>query len=150
MQIVLRSAVARDFEYCFGIYFAGMKRINEQLHLDPITQAVSFRRNWQVDEVRIITVDGTDIGWLQSATTQNGDFVLGQLFVEAPFQRQGIGTEVINRLIAEANRARQALTLGVVKTNPALRLYERLGFRITHEDDRKFYMRREVDFLDPD
>jgi hypothetical protein len=37
----------------------------------------------------------------------------------------------------------EALTLGVVKTNPALGLYERLGFRITHEDERKFYMRHD-------
>ena len=36
-----------------------------------------------------------------------------------------------------------ALTLGVVKTNPALGLYERLAFRITHEDERKFYMRHD-------
>jgi hypothetical protein len=32
-----------------------------------------------------------------------------------------------------------------VKTNPALRLYERLGFHTTHDDDRKFYMKREPD-----
>jgi len=31
--------------------------------------------------------------------------------------------------------------LNVVKVNPARRLYERLGFRITNEDDRKFYMK---------
>jgi ribosomal protein S18 acetylase RimI-like enzyme len=36
------------------------------------------------------------------------------------------------------------VTLGVVKINPALSLYERLGFRVTHQDDRKFYMRRET------
>jgi ribosomal protein S18 acetylase RimI-like enzyme len=35
------------------------------------------------------------------------------------------------------------VTLGVVKTNPAKRLYERLGFRVTNEDERKLYMRRE-------
>jgi ribosomal protein S18 acetylase RimI-like enzyme len=39
--------------------------------------------------------------------------------------------------------------LSVVKINPALRLYERLGFRITHEDDRKFYMKREPDMAAP-
>jgi ribosomal protein S18 acetylase RimI-like enzyme len=49
----------------------------------------------------------------------------------------------VQRLIEEAARAGQAVTLGVVKTNPALRLYQRLGFQITHDDDRKFYMRRE-------
>jgi ribosomal protein S18 acetylase RimI-like enzyme len=32
-----------------------------------------------------------------------------------------------------------------VKINPALRLYERLGFRITHEDERKFYRKRDPD-----
>jgi hypothetical protein len=49
----------------------------------------------------------------------------------------------IKGLIEEAARAGQALTLGVEKTNPALRLYERLGFRTTHEDDRKFYMQHD-------
>ena len=63
--------------------------------------------------------------------------------MEDPFQRRGIGTEVVNALIEEAAHAGQAITLGVVKINPALRLYERLGFRITHDDDRKFYMRCE-------
>ena len=30
-----------------------------------------------------------------------------------------------------------------MKFNPSRRLYERLGFRVTHEDDRKVYMFRE-------
>jgi hypothetical protein len=42
-------------------------------------------------------------------------------------------------------RAHRAVTLGVVKTNPALRLYQRLGCAITHADERKLYMRRERD-----
>jgi len=31
--------------------------------------------------------------------------------------------------------------MAVMKINPAIRLYERLGFRITHADEYKFYMR---------
>ena len=46
-------------------------------------------------------------------------------------------------LIEEATHAQKAITLGVVKINPARRLYERLGFRVTHEDQHKVYMRRE-------
>ena len=42
-------------------------------------------------------------------------------------------------------RAHRAVTLGVVKTTPALRLYQRLGCAITHADERKLYMRRERD-----
>jgi len=72
----------------------------------------------------------------------DGLFV-AQLFVDGPFQRQGIGTEVMNRLIGEAARLDQAVRLAVVKINPALRLYERLGFHTAPEDARKFYMKRD-------
>ncbi len=144
MIVAFRPARPEDFDYCERLYFAEMERINRELKLDRDLQVASFRRQWRVDEVRIITIDGADIGWLQSAI-RNGTFFLAQLFVEASLQRRGIGTEVVNRPIAEATRAQQAMTLGVVKTNPAKRLYERLGFRTSHEDDRKFYMRREPD-----
>src|ERR1700730_14340526 len=142
MQITLRPARTQDFDYCASLYFAGMERVIRELNLDRVAQATTLRQQWDVTQVRIITLDGADIGWLQS-TIRDDAFFLAQLFVDGSFQRRGIGTEVMNRLIGEATRARQAMTLGVVKTNPALRLYQRLGFRITHEDDRKFYMRRD-------
>jgi GNAT superfamily N-acetyltransferase len=142
MQITLRPARDQDFNFCAALYFAGMESIICELNLDRLAQSASFRQLWELTQVRIIVVDGTDIGWLQSSTRGDSLF-LGQLFVDASVQRRGIGTEVIQRLITEAARAGQAVTLGVVKINPALRLYERMGFRITHEDDRKFYMRRD-------
>jgi GNAT superfamily N-acetyltransferase len=142
MNVAFRPARPEDFDYCERLYFAEMERINRELKLDRDLQVASFRRQWEVTQVRIITLDGADIGWLQS-TTRDGSYFLGQIFVEASRQRRGIGTEAMHRLIGEATRLHQAMTLGVVKTNPAKRLYERLGFRTTHEDDRKFYMRRE-------
>jgi GNAT superfamily N-acetyltransferase len=144
MQIALRPALPQDFEYCRDLYFAGMKRIIEELNLDEAAQAIGLEQQWVLSEVRIIILDGSDIGWLQSATREDGFFV-GQLFVDTPFQRRGIGSEVMIRLIGEAAGLNQPVRLSVVKINPALRLYERLGFRIAHEDDRKFYMKRDPD-----
>jgi len=144
MQIVLRPAVSQDFEYCERLYFTGMEKIIEELGLDMAAQAASFLQNWDLAEVRIIAVGNSEVGWLQSSVRDDGLFV-AQLFVDDPFQGQGIGTEVMNRLIGEASRLNQAVRLAVVKTNPALRLYERLGFHITHEDDRKFYLKRNPD-----
>ena len=46
-------------------------------------------------------------------------------------------------LIEEAASTEKAVALAVVKINPARRLYERLGFRVTHEDQHKLYMRRD-------
>ncbi len=148
MQITLRPARTQDFDFCAALYFAGIESIIRELKLDRAAQVVSFRQQWELTQVRIITFDGADIGWLQS-TTRGDSLFLAQLFVAASFQRRGIGTEVIHRLIKEATCAGQAMTLGVVKINPAVRLYERMGFRVTHEDDRKFYMRRDPDAKRP-
>jgi GNAT superfamily N-acetyltransferase len=144
MQIALRPAGTQDFEYCKRLYFAGMKRIIEELNLDMAAQGVSFHDQWVLKQVRIIAVGSSDVGWLQSTMRDDGLFV-AQLFVDDSFQGQGIGTEVMNRLIGEAARHNRAVRLAVVKINPALRLYERLGFHTTHQDDRKFYMKRDPD-----
>lgn len=144
MNLAFRRAAPEDFGYCFRLYFAEMEYVNRELKLDPDVQAASFRRQWNVTQVRIITVEGADIGWLQTMPHE-GAYFLGQIFVEPSRQRRGIGTAVMRRLIAEATRAGQAMTLGVVKINPAKRLYDRLGFRVVLEDERKFYMRREPD-----
>ena len=67
-----------------------------------------------------------------------------QLFIEAPFQNRGLGAQVLARLLRQTDAQGVPTTLSVVKSNPARRLYERHGFRRTHEDERKYYMRREA------
>ena len=64
------------------------------------------------------------------------------MFVDHRFQRRGIGTEVMKRLIGEATGVNQTMRLNVVKINPVVRLYERLGFQVIREDDHKLYMKR--------
>ena len=130
---VLRSAHPHDFPFCERLYFAEMGNIITQLGLD-------MARQWHVAEVRIINMSGEDIGWLQTTTTDSSLF-LGQLYLSGHMQRQGIGARVLQMLIEEARRAGKPTTLGVVKTNPARRFYERLGFQRTHEDRHKVYMR---------
>lgn len=142
MKIDLLPASNQDFDYCERLYFSGMENIIEELKLDIIHQAATFRRQWDVAQIRIITLDDANVGWLQSIVHDDALF-LAQLFVEGPFQKRGIGSAVMHRLIGEASGAQLAMALGVVKSNPAVSLYRRLGFRTVHEDDMKFYMRRE-------
>jgi GNAT superfamily N-acetyltransferase len=66
---------------------------------------------------------------------------LGSFYVMHDMQRRGIGTQVLRTLLAHAADQSKAITLAVVKINPARHFYERNGFRITHEDKHKFYMR---------
>ena len=143
MPVTLRPALQQDFDYCRRLYFAEMKWIIEELHLDQAAQETGFQQQWDPTQVHIIALDGADIGWLQTIT-QDHELFVAQMFVDRPFQRRGIGTEVMKRLIGEAARVNQTVRLNVVKINPARRLYQRLGFQVSHEDDRKFYMK-----LDP-
>ena len=141
MQIALRPAVTQDFEYCRRVYFAGMDKIIEELNLDRTAQAEGFQQQWVLTEIQIITLGGSDVGWLQ-IKKQGEELFVAQMFVDIPVQGRGIGTEIMNRLIVDAERTHQSVRLAVAKVNPAVQLYKRLGFHITHEDDRKFYMKR--------
>jgi ribosomal protein S18 acetylase RimI-like enzyme len=143
MPIVLRPARPDDFDFCERLYFSGVAETIRLLKLDMAAQTANLRKRWDAAEVEIIMSDGADIGWLQKSI-QDDALYLEQIFIDAASQNRGIGTGIIDRLIDKAKQDGRPVTLGVVKTNPALRLYERLGFRITHEDDRKFYMRRET------
>jgi len=143
-HITFRPASAGDFEYCKRLYFEGMHSIIDELKLDRVAQAASFEQQWEQAQVRILLKEGQDVGWMQSFVREDGLF-LAQLFVDGAFQGRGIGTHAMHHLIAEAAAAGLAVCLDVVKINRALRLYERMGFRIMGEEPRKFYMRREPD-----
>jgi ribosomal protein S18 acetylase RimI-like enzyme len=65
---------------------------------------------------------------------------LDQLYVATPYQRRGIGTEILRSLMAEARCAGKPLRLRVLKTNPAKTLYERLGFVVSETTNEHYYL----------
>jgi ribosomal protein S18 acetylase RimI-like enzyme len=50
--------------------------------------------------------------------------------VTPEYRGQGVGTKLLDRLIAEAKNRYKAVSLSVSPDNPALRLYQRLGFEV--------------------
>jgi ribosomal protein S18 acetylase RimI-like enzyme len=142
MQISFRPAHPSDFDYCTRLYFTEMDWIIRELRIDAATQRQRFPEQWNPDQTQIILSGDKEVGWLQ-VMEQDDALFLAQLFVEGIFQRKGLGTEVMHQLIAKAENMGKAVTLEVVKINPAIRLYERLGFRINGESEHKFCMRRE-------
>jgi GNAT superfamily N-acetyltransferase len=54
----------------------------------------------------------------------------------------GIGTSLLEALISESEGAGKSLSIHVERFNPALRLYERLGFRLREDKGVYLLMRR--------
>ena len=144
VNIKLRAACDADFAFARGVYFETMRWIIERLFgWDQSREEKNFAQFFKLDEVRIISVDGRDVGWIQEQiadTTLN----LGSFYVTPVMQRRGVGTHVLQLLLADARNRVKAITLGVAKINPAVHFYQKHGFRITHEDEHKFYMRADL------
>jgi GNAT superfamily N-acetyltransferase len=141
VDIKLRAAREGDFGFARGVYFETMRWIIERLvGWDEIREEKNFAQFFKLDEVRIITANGQDVGWVQEQiedTTIN----MGSFYVTPAMQRKGVGTRTLQMLLEHARKRTKAITLGVVKINPAVHFYEKHGFRTTHEDEQKFYMR---------
>jgi hypothetical protein len=143
-KLALRSAQPQDFAYCRRVYFECMKWIIQTLNLDLAQHREGFARQWQLAEVRIITVAGEDVGLVADCGGRRCHLSRAAIFGR-PLPTARDRQPVMYVLIEDATHAKKAITLAVVKINPARRLYDRLGFRVTHEDQHKVYMWREPD-----
>jgi len=63
-----------------------------------------------------------------------------QLQIHPNYQGKGFGSKVMHAVIEQAGS--KYLTLTVLKANPAIKLYQRLGFIITGEDEFEYWMRK--------
>ena len=86
--------------------------------LDQTREERNFAGFFKVEEVRIIIADGQDVGWIQEQV-EDRTINLGSFYVLPAMQRRGIGTKVLDILLARAADQSKAMTLAVVKINPA-------------------------------
>ncbi len=143
MTIAIRPATAEDREWLFELHEAAMLESVERNH-GPWQRDEQRERFFARDEteVRIVLVDDVPVGAVHLADGVDDALHIGLLEVHPTSQGRGIATKVIEALDEEAARAGRDLTLRVRRDNPARRLYERLGFRVTGEDEVRLQMRR--------
>jgi ribosomal protein S18 acetylase RimI-like enzyme len=74
------------------------------------------------------------------------DMTLELTIAVAPGRRgQGVGTKLLDRLLAEAKTRRMAVCLSVSAENPAIRLYQRSGFEVVSSAGNSFTMLKRPD-----
>ncbi len=91
-------------------------------------QLESYRRSFPHANHDIIEVNGAAAGRLY---VDRGQKVLQLIDISLlpAYRGRGMGTALLQALLAEAAQAAGTVSLSVATSNPARRLYERLGFR---------------------
>ena len=140
-RINLQQATAEHYDFALHLYLLTMRPYMQELMVwDEQEQRAIFAAQWKREEAKIISVDGKDVGWLQVAELPT-EIRLQKFFVSPPYQRSGIGSEVLSNLLATWRPTRKKIVLRVLKNNPARRLYERLGFSVIADAGVTFRMR---------
>ncbi len=106
---------------------------------DAEDQQERYRAQFEPSRIAIICSNGHDVGYLQVEDCEDHIFLAG-MFLAKDYRRKGIGSEVLGDVMRKAMKTGKAVRLRVLLPNPAQRLYERLGFRITETTDSHVYM----------
>jgi ribosomal protein S18 acetylase RimI-like enzyme len=89
----------------------------------------------------VILVDGEPAGRLyvrRGAT----DIRIVDIALLPEHRGNGVGSALIRDLLAEADAAEKCVTIHVERMNPALRLYERLGFAVAEDKGVYLFLER--------
>ncbi|HYL05748.1 MAG TPA: GNAT family N-acetyltransferase [Thermoanaerobaculia bacterium] len=102
-------------------------------------QSEDYAANYPDAAFQVLLVDGTPAGRLY--VDRRGDEVRIIDIALLPEHRgAGIGGALLRGLLAEAAAAGKPVRIHVERMNPALRLYDRLGFRRTGDDGIYYLM----------
>jgi ribosomal protein S18 acetylase RimI-like enzyme len=102
-------------------------------------QRVGYASQFPDAESRVILIDHIPAGRIIVHRTPT-DIRLVDIALLPGDRNRGIGTRVISDLIAGAEAVGKAVLLQVAKGNPAIHLYQRLGFSNTAEDEIFYQM----------
>jgi GNAT superfamily N-acetyltransferase len=140
-ELALRRASAEDVEFAFRVLKETMR-----------DYAVATWGTWWEDESRretveqvssgrteIVELNGLPVGILL-VERRKTHIQLVQLYIAKEFQRQGLGTQLLKRLFAEARESNLPIRLRVLAVNPAKALYERLGFVVVEATPERLFM----------
>ena len=143
MGAVLRRVQPGDEELLFRVY-AGTRteelapvpwdESRKQAFLRSQFDAQSrwYREHYTRASYEIVVVDGEPAGRLY-LHRGGSEIRIVDIALLPEHRGNGVGTSLLKDVLAEAEATGKRVTIHVERFNPALRLYERLGFRIAED-----------------
>ena len=138
----LTPADEADFEGLLALRLAAMRESLERAgHFDPQRARERLSRGFNPAHTRHILRDGELVGFVV-VIPRPRDWLLDHLYIHPSAQGQGIGSWVLSRVLEEADKRGQAISLTALKHSDANRLYQRHGFVLEAEGEWDLYYRR--------
>jgi ribosomal protein S18 acetylase RimI-like enzyme len=140
IDVALRLAGLDDAAFLLDVYartrteeLAPVPWTDEQKH-DFLSQQfhaqdTAYRETYPDASFMVIELAGTPIGRLYTTRLDGNELRIIDIALLPEHRNTGIGTKVIRMILADADRDGLVVSLHVELWNPALLLYERLGFR---------------------
>jgi ribosomal protein S18 acetylase RimI-like enzyme len=137
IEAVYRSARERELSYTNWPELQKKTFISMQ----SIAQHTEYKQKFPGAQFQIIVYNKKDAG--RFYTWENEfEIRLIDIALLPSFRGKGIGTILLKKLIEKADRVQKKVSLHVEPDNPALKLYERMGFVYIKNNGRHFYMER--------
>ncbi len=138
MEVALRPSAPSDEPLMLRVYagtreteLAGVpwtdEQKNEFVAQQFAAQSIHYARHYTGMTSDVVLVDAEPAGRLLVVRWPE-EIRIVDVSLLPPFRGRGVGTGLLKDLQEEADATGKVLTIHVEKFNPALRLYERLGF----------------------
>jgi len=150
MRLSLRTVRNEDEDFLFRLYASTRQEEMSAWGWDATQQDAFLRMQFRAQrqgyaadyagaDHQVILADAEPVGRLMVHRTEK-EVRLVDISVLPEYRNRGMGAALIHDLMAECQASRKALCLQVAKGNRAARLYERLGFLQTGEDEIYYHM----------
>jgi GNAT superfamily N-acetyltransferase len=113
------------------------------LQMQFAAQHKFYQEQYTETDFLVILLDNIPIGRLYVARWTE-EIRIVDIAILPAYRRAGIGTQIVKDLIAEAGAAGKPLRIHVERENPALQLYNRLGFVLLKDKGVYLFMERPV------
>ena len=140
IKLIRADETHKEFSYQVKKAAEG-EYITSMFDWDEDVQRDFHAKDWQQQKPDIITYDGKLIGTI--AAVESEDCIeIGQFFILPDYQKKGIGTYLLKRILDKADQLGKNVTLRFLNNNPVKSLYVRNGFRIVDTSEIFYYMER--------
>jgi ribosomal protein S18 acetylase RimI-like enzyme len=151
MEINLRAVCSGDEDFLFAVYASTREdemrlvdwdtaQKNSFLLMQFKAQTSYYQENYPGAQHQVILLDDQPIGRLYIQRRMD-EIRIMDIALLPEYRNQGIGSTLLKEILREAQKNDLCVTIHVERLNPALHLYEWLGFRLAEDKGVYYFMK---------